>query len=105
MKRQRYLLTVGWIVLLAAMVTATDVRATGASEGWQALAQAQTERQTTMTRVKRWTRARLDAAKARWRKNQQKFSACSTQLAELRKQRRMTVNQQGHFLDDCMRQP
>jgi len=64
-----------------------------------ALAQA-----TTNERAQHWTRQRLDAAKKRWARNQQKFRECSFRLADEKKTRRMSLHQQGHFLDTCMRE-
>jgi hypothetical protein len=56
------------------------------------------------TRMRAWTRERWDAARKRWARNQQKFTACSLQLAEKKKERRMSLDTQKHFLNDCMRQ-
>jgi hypothetical protein len=52
---------------------------------------------------KHWTRTRLDAAKKRWAQNQQRFYDCSNQLDEAKKQKRMSLHRQGHFLEECMK--
>jgi hypothetical protein len=68
-----------------------------------AFAQAQNE--TVTSRVKRWTRARLEAAKKHWANDQQWFSECTSELNELKKKskRRLSYHRQGHFLEQCMR--
>jgi hypothetical protein len=71
------------------------------SDGLQAFAQA--EQETVTKKVSRWTKARLEAAKKRWAQNREKFSACNAKLAEAQKTKRMTVHNQGHFLEACMR--
>jgi hypothetical protein len=69
-----------------------------------AFAQAQNE--TVTSRVKRWTRARLEAAKKHWAKDQQWFSECTRELDDVKKKsgRRMSYHRQGHFLEQCMRE-
>jgi len=54
------------------------------------------------TRVKVWTRSKLDAAKKRWAQNQEKFSDCQKQLGERQKVKRLSLHNQGHFLEQCM---
>ncbi len=71
--------------------------------GTQAFAQA--DRPFVTERVQQWTRARLEAAKKRWARNNLKFSACVNELAEIRKTRRVTLHDQGHFLESCMLRP
>jgi hypothetical protein len=66
-------------------------------------ARAQAEGVSTTKGVTRWTRERLDAAKKRWAQNQTKFADCSRQLGETKKAKRLSLHDQGHFLDDCMR--
>jgi len=64
---------------------------------------AQAETASTTKRVTRWTRERLDAAKKRWAQNEMKFADCSRQLDEKKKAKRLSLHNQGHFLNDCMR--
>jgi hypothetical protein len=66
-------------------------------------ARAQAESISRTKRITRWTRERLDAAKKRWSQNQLKFADCSRQLDDKKKSRRLSLHNQGHFLDDCMR--
>jgi hypothetical protein len=54
------------------------------------------------SKIKTWTRARLDAAKKRWAEDNAKFTDCSKQLAEQQKAKRLSLHRQGHFLQDCM---
>lgn len=54
------------------------------------------------TRGATWTRTRLAAAKKRWAENKIKFSACTQQLNERRKEKRMSLHLQAHYLQDCM---
>jgi hypothetical protein len=63
---------------------------------------AQAEQQSVATRVKTWTRARLAAAQKRWALDKEKFSDCSKQLGEQKKAKRLSIHQQGHFLETCM---
>ena len=89
---------------VAAIVTLASVPgqsvAAAANSGLEAFAQA--EQQSMTTRVKTWTRARLAAAQKRWALNKENFSDCSKQLGEQKKAKRLSIHQQGHFLDACM---
>ena len=66
---------------------------------------AQAENGAVTGRVKRWTRARLEAAKKHWAEDQQRFSECARELDEMKRKsgKRMSYHQQGHFLEQCMR--
>ena len=58
------------------------------------------------TRVKKWTRERIAAAKKRWAEDKDKFAECQRHLAETRKTKRLSVYRQVDFLEHCMiRQP
>jgi hypothetical protein len=52
-----------------------------------------------------WTGERLAAAKKRWARNKEKFSACSNELAEQNKVKKTSLHAQGDFLEACMRRP
>jgi hypothetical protein len=65
---------------------------------------AQAEKETVTTRITKWTKSKLAAAKKRWAQNQEKFSDCSKQLAEKKKATRISLHKQGDFLQDCMNQ-
>jgi hypothetical protein len=67
-------------------------------------AYAQAEKETTTTKVTRWTKARYEAAKRRWAQNRQKFSECTGKLSEMQKGKRISVHDRGHFMQDCMAQ-
>jgi len=66
---------------------------------------ARAENGTVAGRAKRWTRARLEAAKKHWAEDQQRFSECIKELdeAKIKSARRMSYHRQGHFLEQCMR--
>lgn len=70
-----------------------------------AIAQAQ-ENVTVTSRVKRWTRTRLEAAKKHWAEDQQRFSECVKELDDLKakSEKRMSYHRQGHLLEKCMMQ-
>jgi len=71
----------------------------------QSFAQAQpAEKPSMATRVKTWTRAKLEAAKKRWADDKAKFEGCQAQLIEARKSKRMSIYKQGDFLEHCMNQ-
>jgi hypothetical protein len=72
-----------------------------ANSGLESFAQA--EQQPVTTRVKTWTRARLAAAQKQWALNKEKFSDCSKQLGDQKKTKRISIHDQGHFLDACMK--
>ena len=63
---------------------------------------AQAENSSAGTRVKSWTRSKLDAAKKRWAQNQEKFTDCQKQLGERQKVKQLSLHNQGHFLEKCM---
>ena len=67
-------------------------------------ATAQAENSSAGTQVKSWTRSKLDAAKKRWAQNQEKFTDCQKQLGERQKVKRLSLHNQGHFLEKCMSQ-
>ena len=91
------------VLLLTATVPAEGAVANKTERAMQAFAQVEKPRVT--QRVQQWTRARLEAAKKRWARNNAKFSACTNELAEVRKTRRVSIHDQGRFLQDCMRRP
>lgn len=96
---RRWLAAAG-IVLLAAVGSAAAQTSAPANGGSQSFAQA--DKPSTVTRVKTWTRARLDAAKKRWAADNAKFTDCQKQLLEQRKTKRLSLHKQGRFLQDCM---
>jgi hypothetical protein len=67
---------------------------------------AQVERESVTQRVRRWTRAGLEAAKKRWAEDQQRFSECTNELDALKKKsaKRISYDRQGRFLEKCMRE-
>ncbi len=68
--------------------------------GLQSFAQA--DKQSAVTRVKTWTRAKLEAAKKRWAADNAKFQDCQKQLLEQKKTKRLSLHKQGQFLQACM---
>jgi hypothetical protein len=54
------------------------------------------------SRVSRWTRTKLEAAKKRWAENRARFKECVVELDALKKKQRMSYDSQGHFLQRCM---
>jgi hypothetical protein len=97
----RQLLAAAGIVVLATVGSA--VAQTGApttTTGLQSF--AQTDKPSTVTRVKIWTRSKLEAAQKRWAEDNAKFADCQKQLLEQRKTKRFSLHKQGHFLQDCM---
>lgn len=97
----RRLLAVAGVVVLATIGSAAaQTGAPAANVGLQSFAQA--DKPSTVTRVKTWTRARLEAAKKRWAADNAKFADCQKQLLEQRKTKRLSLHKQGHFLQDCM---
>jgi hypothetical protein len=103
MQRLRHLFLCGFGALVV-VCPLTPLSVTAAeSPGLQSLAQA--DKGATTTRVKRWTKDRLEAAKKYWAEDQAKFFNCSYKLDELKKStRRMSFHKQGHFLEKCMRE-
>ncbi len=96
----RRLLAAAGIVVLATVSSAAAQTNVPANVGLQAFAQA--DKPSTVTRVKTWTRAKLEAAKKRWAEDNAKFADCQKQLLEQRKKKRLSLHKQGHFLQDCM---
>jgi hypothetical protein len=90
----------GIVVLATVGSAAAQTGAPPANVTLQSFAQA--DKSSTVTRVKTWTRARLDAAKKRWAADNAKFADCQKQLLEQRKTKRLSLHKQGRFLQDCM---
>ena len=97
---RRLLAAAGVVVLATIGGAAAQTSAPAANMGLQSFAQA--DKPSAVTRVKSWTRARLEAAKKRWAADNRKFSDCQKQLLEQRKTKRFSLHKQGHFLQDCM---
>jgi len=69
---------------------------------WQdAFAQADSAK----PRPRIWTGERLKAAKKRWASNKEKFSACNTELEQKKKTQKISLHNQGDFLEGCMNRP
>ena len=102
MSNWRGLLGVMGILLIATVGGAAAQTAAPAANPNQAMAQA--EKPAAGARVKNWTQSKLDAAKKRWAQNQQKFTDCQKQLEERKKEKRLSLRKQGHFLEQCMLQ-
>jgi len=96
----RRVLAAAGIAVLATMGNAAGQTSAPATIGLQSFAQA--DKPSTVTRVKTWTRAKLDAAKKRWAADNAKFADCQKQLLEQRKTKRLSLHKQGQFLQDCM---
>ena len=54
------------------------------------------------SRVKKWTRARIDAAKKRWSEDNEKFAECQRRLDETLKMQRLSLHKRVDFLERCM---
>ena len=100
MSNWRRLLGAMGILLIATIGGVAAQTAAPAARPNQAIIQA--ENPSAGTRVKSWTRAKLDAAKKRWAQNQEKFVDCQKQLGERQKVKRLSLHNQGHFLEQCM---
>lgn len=105
MSNRRLQLGLAGIVLFATVgigsvsaQTATSV----AGPRLESFAQAQAEDSSVGTRVVTWTREKLAAAKKRWAQDKEKFGDCSKQLDTQQKLKRLSLHQQGHFLQKCM---
>ena len=96
----RRLLAAASMVVLATVGGAAAQTSAPVNGGLQSFAQA--DKPSTVTRVKIWTRTRLEAAKKRWAADNAKFTDCQKQLLEQRKTKRLSLHKQGHFLQDCM---
>ena len=97
---QKYLIVVGVAVSTALGSVPGQSVLAAANSGREAFAQG--EQQSVTTRVKTWTRARLAAAQKRWALDKERFSDCSRQLEEQKKTKRLSIHNQGHFLQECM---
>jgi hypothetical protein len=100
---RRWLATVAVAMVVCLGGMAAQAGAPIADVTLQSFAQAQpTEKPSMATRVKTWTRAKLDAAKKRWAEDKAKFEGCQAQLLEARKTKRLSLHKQGDFLSACM---
>ncbi len=96
---------VAGILFAVALGGSIAVQKTGVSIAVTSSAFAQQQQNDTISgRVKRWTRARLEAAKKHWAEDQQRFSACVKELDDLKakSKKRISLHRQGHFLESCM---
>ena len=57
---------------------------------------------TTLKKMEVWTRAKWEAAKARWQEDHGRFSDCSSKLQAHEKSGWLSLHDQRHFLYDCM---
>ena len=96
----RLLAAAGIVVLAKIGSVSAQTVAPAVDAGLQSFAQA--DKPSTVTRVKTWTRARLEAAKKRWAADNAKFTDCQKQLLEQRKTKRLSLHKQGQFLQACM---
>ena len=95
------LLAVAVVAVLAAIGN-VSAQASTPDEAVANESYAQAEKPSVATRVKTWTRAKLEIAKKRWAADRAKFEDCQKQLVEQRKSMRMSIHKQGYFLDACM---
>jgi len=103
MRRAGRLLAVASVAIFATVGSLSAQAAAPAVGAMQAYAQAQTETKPPLTtRVKLWTRAKLDDAKKRWAADKLKFEDCQQQLLEQRKTKKLSLHKQGDFLYACM---
>ncbi len=99
------LLAVAGVAALAMVSSLSAQPGASASVAMESYAQAQpapAETPSVATRMKTWTRAKLEAAKKRWAADKAKFTDCQQKLVEERKVKRMSIHKQGHFLEACM---
>ena len=96
----RRLVGVVGILLVATIGSASAQTAT--SPVIPSQASTQTGNPSAGTRVKAWTRSKLDAAKKQWAQNEAKFTDCQKQLGDKQKVKRLSLHNQGHFLEKCM---
>jgi len=96
----RRLLAAAGVVMLATVGSTAAQTSAPTNVGLQSFAQA--DKPSTVTRVKTWTRAKLEAAKKRWAEDNAKFTDCQKQLLEQRKTKRLSLRKQGDFLQACM---
>jgi len=57
------------------------------------------------TRLKKWTRARIPAAKKRWAEDKEKFDECQRRLAATLQMQRFSLQKRLDFLERCMMGP
>jgi hypothetical protein len=90
------------LLIVVALDTNIEFKETGGVGIRGALAETKNEGVT--TRIGRWTRARLQAAKKHWSEHEQWFSECNRELGDLKKSgKRISYDGQAHFLTVCMR--
>jgi hypothetical protein len=96
MARRRIL----YVLILAAAVAAPVAPASAAQSQPMRIAQAAepAAKPPVTTRVKVWTQAKWNAAKARWRQDRDKWKQCQSEL----KGQKLKLHQARHFLADCM---
>lgn len=99
----RLLAVTGMAILMGLGGATAQADTPGADLAMQSLAQAPpAEKPSMTTRIKTWTRAKLDAAKTHWAEDKAKFEECQQKLLDERKTRRMSIYKQGDFLERCM---
>ena len=54
------------------------------------------------TRVTKWSRARIAAAKKRWSEDKEKFDECQRRFAETLQIQRLSIHKRVDFLERCM---
>ena len=54
------------------------------------------------TRVKKWSRAQIAAAKKRWAEDKEKFDECQRKLVETLQMQRLSLHKRVDFLERCM---
>ena len=91
---------VGLVLFAVIAIGAGQKAALAAGSGIEAFAQA--AKPSAGTQAATWTREKLAAAKKRWAENKEKFSDCSKQLGNQQKEKRLSMHDQGHFLQNCM---
>ncbi len=105
MQGVRRLLAVAGVAALAMIGSVSaqaDARASVAMDSYAQAQPAPAQKPSVATRVKTWTRAKLEAAKKSWAADKAKFTDCQQKLVEERKTKRMSIHKQGHFLEACM---
>lgn len=68
----------------------------------QGVRKAEAGKPSVSTRVKKWTRASIAAAKKRWADDRVKFDECRRRLAETLETRRLSLHKRVDFLERCM---
>ena len=102
MSKWRRSLGVAGILLVATIESASAQKATSALSPSQTSTQA--ENPSAGTKVKAWTRSKLDAAKKGWAQNEMKFTDCQKKLVEKHQVKRLSLHDRGPFLERCMSQ-